>query len=236
MNYSEVVEQLSSQLALDTPPIAVSFVETAPAEVQVFDQEVPSACTFWQRAESGVFYAAAEKHFNCPIGAMTLGFTMPDSVQQQLAGVVEKMTGCGYIAAEEPERIPFVRRSKTGIVYGPLRDFPIDPDLVLMWLTPAQTMLYGEAVGMCHWTETAPKTLFGRPSCAALPMALEQSQSALSLGCMGMRTFTEISEDRLLAVLPGDKVQAFVNALDSTLMANQTMRTFYEEHKAAFIG
>lgn len=235
MNSPQLAEKLASQLRLDTPPIALSFVETAPVGVQVFDQEVPSACTFWRKAEAGVFYASAEKHFNCPIGAMTMGFDMPDSVQQQLGGFVEKMTGCGYIAAEEPGSIPSVKKSKTGIVYGPLRDFPIAPDLVLMWMTPRQAMLYGEAVGMCRWTESNHKAIFGRPACAALPVAFEQSHAALSLGCMGMRTFTEISEDRLLMVLPGEKVQEFVAALESTLMANQTMQAFYEGHKARFV-
>lgn len=57
----------------------------------------------------------------------------------------------------------------------------------------------------------------------------------LSLGCMGMRTFTEISEDRLLAVLPGDRAKEFSDALEQTLTANSAMQDFYEERKTQFV-
>ncbi len=51
---------------------------------------------------------------------------------------------------------------------------------------------------------------------------------------MGMRTFTEISQDRLLAVIPGKKIGEFVDSLQPTLAANENMRTFYENHKGKF--
>lgn len=202
--------------------------------METFDQEVPSACAFWRKAETNVFYASAEKHFNCPIGAMTIGFDMPTNVQENLMGVVQKMFGSGYLSPEETAKIPSVKKKKSGIVYGPLKDFPIEPDLILMWLTPRQAMLYSEAAGTCRWTEELPTAVFGRPSCAALAVAFEHPQSTLSLGCAGMRIFTEISEDRLLAVLRASKAQEFVKALESVAEANVTMRTFYEDHKGQF--
>lgn len=165
---------------------------------------------------------------------MTMGFELPDAVKQNLMDVVQTMFGCNYLSRDEPDKIPGVRKEKTGIVYGPLRDFPLAPDLILLWLTPRQAMLYSEAVGTCRWTQATPTAVFGRPACAALPVALQQSECALSLGCTGMRTFTEISEDRLLAVIPGDKAQEFLTALESTVASNETMRSFYEEHKRQF--
>ena len=56
----------------------------------------------------------------------------------------------------------------------------------------------------------------------------------LSLGCMGMRTFTQIAEDRLLGVLPGDQVEAFLGRLQTTIQANAAMASFYQGHKAKF--
>jgi uncharacterized protein (DUF169 family) len=165
---------------------------------------------------------------------MTMGFHLPDHVQQDLKTFVQKMSGCGYLSPEEPSGIPSIETAKTGIVYGPLKEFPLEPDLIVMWLSPSQAMLYSEATGSCSWTSTSPTAVFGRPACAALPVAFQQSQSALSLGCTGMRTFTEIQEDRLLVVLPGTKAQEFILALDATVNANETMRAFYQEHKAGF--
>ncbi len=234
MKYENAAAQIGSQLALAAPPVALAFVEAPPAGVRNFDQEVPSACTFWRKAETSVFYAPAEKHFNCPIGGMTMGFDMPGAVQENLMELVRKMFGCGYISPEETAKIPSIKKKKTGIVYGPLGNFPIEPDLILMWLTPSQAMLYSEAAGTCRWSDELPAMVFGRPSCAALPVAFGQSQSTLSLGCTGMRIFTDISENRLLAVLPADRLQEFLNGLGSITEANAAMREFYEGHKGKF--
>src|SRR6516225_768167 len=235
MNYDNIATGISSRLQLASPPVAMSFVEAAPTGMAVFDQEVPSACTFWRKAETEVFYAPAEKHFNCPIGAMTMGFDMPKAVQQDLMDVVEMMCGAGYLSPEEAARIPTVKKKKSGIVYGPLRAFTTDPDLVLMWLTPWQAMIYSEAAGTWRWTEAMPTPASGRPSCAALAVALDKSQSTLSLGCLGMRVFTDVSQDQLLAVLPGSKIEEFARALGSVAAANQTMGDFYQAHKAKYV-
>jgi hypothetical protein len=51
---------------------------------------------------------------------------------------------------------------------------------------------------------------------------------------MGMRTFTEIRSDRLMAVIPGLQIRELVEVLKTTLMANESMQEFYENHKAQF--
>lgn len=234
MKYREMAEEISSQLELDIPPIGLSFVETIPGGIPVFDRDTPSACSFWRKAESTVFYAPAEKHFNCPVGSMVMGFDLPEAVRQELKGLVQKMCDANYLSLEEAEKIPSIKKKKSGIVYGPLKDFPMEPDLVLMWLTPRQAMLYSEATGNARWTSSSPATTSGRPACAALPLAWEQGRSTLSLGCMGMRTFTSIPEDKILAVLPGKKIREFLVALRVTLKANQAMQAFYQEQKAKF--
>jgi uncharacterized protein (DUF169 family) len=236
MDYAALAETLTSELQLADPPVALAFVEEPPASIVTLDRQGPSACAFWRWAENGVFYAPAESHLNCPIGAMVMGFDLPEGTQQQLMQLVEMMVGCGYVGADEPASIPTVKKHAAGIVYGPLRGFPIAPDLVLLWLTPTQAMLYSEAVGSCAWTEAAPTAVLGRPACAVLPTALDRGEPSLSLGCTGLRTFTEITQDRLLAAVPGPKLEEFANALDRTVAANAAMQSFYEQHKAQFVG
>ncbi|MBV8819166.1 MAG: DUF169 domain-containing protein [Acidobacteriaceae bacterium] len=234
MQYTDVAEKIGAMLGLATPPVALSFVEGPPEGIATTEQAVPSACSFWRVAETGLFYAPADKHFNCPIGSMTMGFDLPPEVQQNLMGFVQMMTGNGYIAADEPPNIPTVKKQSGGIVYGPLKDFPFEPDVVLCWLTPRQAMLYNEAVGQAHWTEHAPSTPLGRPACAALPTALNSAQPQLSMGCTGMRTFTDISDDRLLVVLPGAKLSELLQSLEATIESNGKMQEFYSQHKASF--
>ena len=231
-----LAQGISSGLQLESPLVALAFVESPPDGVAKFDSEVPSACSFWRKAEEEVFYADAEQHFNCPVGAMVMGFDLPEAVGEQLGGLVEMMGGCQYLAPEEAAKIPSIAKSKNSIVYGPLGSFPLEPDLILMWLTPRQAMFFSEAAGTCSWTESVPTSALGRPACAALPSALNQSRPTLSLGCMGMRTFTEVNQDRMLAVIPGSQGQEFLDRLGTSLSANEAMKEFYEGHKAQFVA
>lgn len=189
---------------------------------------VPSACSFWREAERGVFYAPAENHFNCPVGAMVMGFDLPAQVSQQLGGLVESMCQQGYLALEEPAKIPAMPGHSSGIIYGPLAEMSAQPDVILMWLSPSQAMIYSEATGSASWAG-ALMEVSGRPGCAALPKAVSRYEPGLSLGCTGMRTFTAISDDRMLAVLPGSEAEEFVAALERVVSANVSMGAYYQE-------
>jgi uncharacterized protein (DUF169 family) len=232
MDRADTAERLSTLLSLRNPPIALSFVDAPPDGMAQATKPVPSACTFWRQAEQGTFYAAAAQHFNCPVGSMVMGFELPAEVGEQLGGLVQSMCDAQYLSMDEAAKIPTVGRASAGIVYGPLREFPLDPDLVVLWVNVAQAMLYTEAAGRAAWT-AAPMDVTGRPGCAALPRALADGQPGMSLGCAGMRTFTEVGDDLNLAAIPGSALPGFVDALAGTVESNAKMRDFYSAHKAA---
>jgi len=228
-----LTDQLRETLGLESPPIAIAFVDAAPAGVPAFTDDVPSSCTLWRRAEAGVFYAPAERHFNCAVGAMTMGFPLPERVQGDLMDAVGLMMQNEYITPDEPANMPAVQKQAAGILYGPLDAFPAEPDAVLLWLSPRQAMLLEEAAGGTVWTADAPARVLGRPACAAIPIAMNGGRASLSLGCTGMRTFTEVSDDRMLAVLPGEALGQIGDALAAKAAANEKMAAFYRERKAA---
>jgi uncharacterized protein (DUF169 family) len=232
MSNHTVADRLIRALELDIKPVALSFTDAVPAGVSHPAGPVPSACSFWRMAESHVFYASAEAHHNCPVGAMVMGFPLGQELQQQVGELVTSMCECSYLAAEEGSKIPAVKHAAAGIMYGPLADIPGPPELVLFWLTPRQAMLYNEAAGAASWTSD-PIVSSGRPACAALPSALTTGDPVISWGCMGMRTFTEIPDDCLLAAVPGARLEKFLDDLDRVVAANKTMREFYEGKKAA---
>jgi uncharacterized protein (DUF169 family) len=232
MKHAATAQQLSALLSLQHPPIALTFVDQPPDGIAHTGKAVPSACTFWRQAEQSTFYAAAAQHFNCPVGSMVMGFELPPAVGEQLGGLVQSMCDAQYLSMDEAAKIPTVGRNSAGIVYGPLHEFPLDPDLVLLWVNVAQAMLYSEAAGSAAWT-AAPMGVSGRPGCAALPLALNNGQPGMSLGCAGMRTFTEIGDDMNLAAVPGSTLAGFVDALAGTVESNTAMRSFYAAHKAA---
>jgi uncharacterized protein (DUF169 family) len=229
-------DRLVALLGLSSPPVALSFAQTPPPGVEVFSGAVPSACTLWRLAESAVIYVPAEKHHNCPVGAMTMGFDIPDALMSQLMELAGSMVGCGYLRPEEPTHLPSHKGHKNGIVYGPLAKLSGTPDAVICWLTPRQAMLCREAAGGCEWLGADPQAVWGRPACAVIPIALERSSPALSLGCMGMRVFTGVADDKTLFVVPGVKLDEFLGLLEAAVTANAQMATFYEGQRQKFTG
>jgi len=228
MDLKDTADELEDLLGLQSPAIALAFVDRPPDAVKEFTGEAPSACSFWRSAETGVFFAPARSHGNC-VGAMVMGFSSID-LRESLTESVEMMVGSSYLTPEEVANIPSVAEDRAGIVYGPLRDCPLEPDVVMVWLSPAQAMLFGEAGGNVAWSDSSTGVL-GRPACAALPLALESLRPELSLGCIGMRTFTEVSDDHLLGVLPGAVAASFAESLRATKDANGRMAAHYQERK-----
>lgn len=233
--YQGVTEELTSLLQLQSPPVGLAFVDGQPEGVQQSTDASPSTCAFWRRAEQAVFYADAAQHLNCQVGALVMGFELSDQTMQEIGGLVQTMCDCSYLSADEGDKIPSVGSRAAGVLYGPLSQFPATAAAVVLWLTPRQAMLFNEAAGASSWA-AAPPRINGRPACAALPLALQGAQPALSLGCAGMRTFTEVADDRMLAVIPADRLNQFVDALRVTASANSAMLAYYEQRKAAVAG
>jgi uncharacterized protein (DUF169 family) len=235
MNNHTLSHSLVDSLQLSMSPIALGFMDNAPEGVSVFESAVPSACAFWTRAEKGLFFAKAEAHENCPIGVMTMGFPISLQVMSSLTDFVSKMCGVEYIGAKEPEHIPRMERAAKGILYGPLASFPTHPDLVLVWVNGRQAMLLEEALGTVCWDRMENADAFGRPACGALAISVNESKPTLSFGCSGMRTFTEVQDDKLLASLPGSLLESLPAKLQKTVQANQEMLIFYRHHKAQYV-
>jgi uncharacterized protein (DUF169 family) len=96
-------------------------------------------------------------------------------------------------------------------------------------------MLLNEATDASRWTPDQSGTAsFGRPSCGAIAVAVNRGTPTFSVGCKGMRTFTEIDDDLQLAVVPKPALPNLGARLDATARANAQMAEFYESQKALF--
>lgn len=148
--------------------------------------------------------------------------------------LVGRMTKCGYLREDEPAQIPTnPKPGAKGILYGPLPDFPGEPDAVLLWISPAQAMVLSEATGGAQWGGGNQAAALGRPACAAIPQSAATSQATLSLGCIGMRTFTGIGSDQLLEVVPGKILESFAAEVNRLRAVNDEMEAFYKERAAS---
>src|SRR6185436_4688128 len=108
---------------------------------------------------------------------------------------------------EEVPGIPVLPKTPAAVVYAPLGDTPVDPDVVLFSGPAARVMLLQEAATRAGVAATL--NTLGRPTCMALPAALAHGMVA-STGCVGNRVYTGTEEGELYAAIPGHVLPTLV--------------------------
>jgi uncharacterized protein (DUF169 family) len=219
---------LQSLLGSKLPAIGVSFTSEVPGGVSPLGTTAPASCSYWKLAADGaVFATAAAQHQGCPIGAHTHGVTAAPEKSGELMTMVGTMVQLGYIRMEEVPQIPHrAAGSFQHAVYGPLSKLPIAPELVLVRGTAAQLMLVAEAAQMAGLAAALPT--MGRPTCAALPLASQSGQLAMSLGCVGNRVYTGMPDDEAYVAIPGAALAPLVKWLKGVVTANAELLKFHQ--------
>ncbi len=231
--YQDLAQRFSEYLQLQHRPVGLAFVEEIPEQIPHTARRVPSACTFWRMGEEGVFYAGAEDHQECPIGMLTMGFPMPASDQQRAQDLVQTMASVQYFSPAEVSALPVVKQPHLAIVYGRLDQLPVKPDVVLCILHTQQAMLVAEALGQVNWLQSG-QAAFGRPTCGVIPRTLQTGETSLSFGCVGARTYIDLSPAELVLTIPGEKFAGLVDTLQTIVSANAALAPFHQQQKARF--
>jgi uncharacterized protein (DUF169 family) len=197
------------------------LLQEEPEQIKKFTGTEPSGCSFWRLASEGkTFYTVPSDHYNCPVGAYTHNIDLPAERAQELNGVLGMMFGAGYIKPEEIPGIPRLPQTPKAIAYAPLSDSPLPPDVVLFACRASAAMLLHEAAQRAGATAQVPT--LGRPTCVAIPVAVTKGATA-ELGCIGNRTYTGIADDELYVAIPGAKLDAVSESLDTILSANSAV-------------
>ena len=225
---------LVDELRLERTPVAIAFVDEPPAGIEVMATTVPSACTFWRRAEHRMFYAAADRHQECGVGAMTMGFEVPEDRMPAAMELIGTMVDMGYLDMAETAHLPAVKKPHRGTVYGPLATFPLEPDVALAIVTPAQGMVLAEASDSVTLRAQPGLPTMGRPACAAVAWTANEDTVALSLGCIGARTYVEVPDDRAIVVIPGAALDQIADRLGKLAQVNRDLAAFHQKKKADY--
>jgi uncharacterized protein (DUF169 family) len=216
--------QFADVLQLERRPVAVTYLETAPVGLEKFEGSEPSGCSFWRVAADGrAFYTVPEDHFNCAVGAYTHNITLSPQREQETGLTLKMMFDLGYVKPEEVPQIPRLAKAPAVVVYSPLGDAPVAPDVVLFVCKPQSAMLLNEAINRAGVASGSPA--LGRPTCMALPAALQHG-AIVSLGCIGNRVYTGLSEDQLYCVVRGQDLEAVADALHVVNSANAALSDY----------
>jgi len=224
-NYKELEEQFAHTLRLTRRPVAVTFHETRPPGVTKFTGVEPSSCSFWRLAAEGrTFYTEPADHYNCPVGAYTNNIALPEDRARELDETLRLMTGIGYIQMKDIPDIFKFPGTPLVIIYAPLADTPVDPDVVLFSGRPSSVMLLSEAAQRAGVSAQLP--MLGRPTCMAIPAALAKGAVASS-ACIGNRIYTGLGDDELYAVIPAIDLERVADEVETIAAANLMLAEYH---------
>ena len=161
---------------------------------------------------------------NCSVGSMTHGFKTLDDVanNSDVAALLES----GWVTLDVVPHIPVVTQRPSFVTYGPLRQTPIDPDVVLLRLNPKQVMVMHDAL--------PDMRLEGKPQCHIIAIAKEQNEVAASVGCMLSRVRTNMPNGQMTCAIPASRLADVVERLRATSAADKAVAAYAAEDARRF--
>lgn len=110
------------------------------------------------------------------------------------------------------------------MIYAPLGEMPVDPDVVVLAGRPGRIMLLQEAAVRAQVGSVTP--LFGRPTCMALPAALVHGVVP-STGCIGNRIYTDLGDDELYVAVAGKDLARVAAEIRTIADANTALAEYH---------
>lgn len=216
---------MSEAFGLQQRPIAVSFRDSAPAGVAKFSGVEPSGCSFWRIAAEGrTFYTVQSDHYNCAVGSYTHNISLPQERASELDQTLSLMSNAAYIRIEEVPSIPRLPKTPGVVIYSPLGDTPVEPDVALFLGKPARLSLLLEAAIRAGNTTQTP--FLGRPTCMALA-AVQTTGVAVSSACIGNRVYTDLGEDELYVAIRGKDLSRIGDEAQTIAAANLKLADYH---------
>jgi uncharacterized protein (DUF169 family) len=153
---------------------------------------------------------------------------MPPERARELDHALHVMTSAGYLRMEEVPQIPRLPETPGVVVYAPLAQTPVDPDVVLLWASPAKVMLFQEAA--IRAGAAARFATLARPTCMILPAALSRGTVA-STGCIGNRVYTKLDQTELYVAVSGRDLVRIAGEAAVVRSANEALFEYHQRRK-----
>ncbi len=219
-NWKEIDQKLQEHLRLRTLPLAFTFLEgkselekidklRRPKHQIFFCQMVTTARTF------GMTMGAVEEDFYSPACAGMLGLSeRPDYVMDG------RFKGVFWVEHQKDGQkceslFPTIPGKKgKAVALAPLKQGKFDPELVLLYGTPAQMII---AVNALQWKDYQVMQFHcvGEGACSDLfARCYVEKKPQLSLPCYGERTYGHVAEDELAMALPAESVGKIIEGLE----------------------
>ncbi len=232
LDYSAIELQIGEALRLTRRPVAVAFRDVPPPGVPKFAGQEPSGCSFWRLASGSMtFYTIPSDQENCALGGHIHNIPLMPERSGEYEKAMSLMTSNGYIKMEDILSIPRLKQPPNVIVYAPLGDTPVHPDLVIFVVRAMQTMILQEAalrtgIGL----QLSP---LGKPACMSLPAVLADGM-VTSAGCIGSRVYTDLRDDELYLIVQGRVLRKISDEVQVIAEANSKMIEYHRKQRKSY--
>jgi uncharacterized protein (DUF169 family) len=223
--YQETARILSESLNLSQPPVAISFTESVPPGIGEHAGRVAAGCRFWEDAAHSTFLTTAADHSLCAIGVYTHNLAASAGQQTDLIDALQVFSDLGYVRPQDLPLIPVLANQPRFVVYAPLAETPVPPNVVVLFINANQSLILSEAT---QQVENQNPPAMGRPACAVVPEVMNTGRAALSLGCCGARAYLDILTDEVaIFAIPGAKLEAYAERIEALSKANALLSKFH---------
>ena len=224
--YANTAAVLMETLDLHQAPVAICFADSVPPGIDAPAAPVPAGCRFWEDAATAPLATSAPDHSLCAIGVHTHNLQPSPAQQTDLHDALAVFRELGYVREEDLALIPVLESKPKHVLYSPLAETPLPPDVVLLFVNANQTLILSEAAQQVE-NQNAPA--MGRPACAVVPQVMNTGRAALSLGCCGARAYLDIlTDDVAVFAIPGVKLEAYTQRIEALTKANAVLSAFHQ--------
>ena len=224
-DYAKLAEALTTSLKLSQSPVAVCFADEVPASIPMHRGSAPAGCRFWEDGTTTTFATSLADHSLCAIGVYTHNLEPPAAHHADLMDALRVFGDLGYVTPHDMPFISVLKSCPAHVIYAPLAQTPVAPDVVLLFVKVNQALILTEAT---QQVENQIPPAMGRPACAVIPQVMNTGRAALSLGCCGARAYLDVlTDDVALFALPGAKLPLYTERIATLANANAVLAKFH---------
>jgi uncharacterized protein (DUF169 family) len=206
MSYREVSDELEKILRLKTAPVAVKLYKDAkdlpkePVDYKVNLCQLVSTARYQGKQSGGV-----PELMICSMGASCVGLIdTPEAITsgQAAVGAYCKDIECGKTFMANTFRLGDKGKQYAGINVQPLKTAKEDPDVVVMYVNPAQIMRLVHACAYDNGEKVAADTVCEAALCSSIGYVIENNKPVIAFPCAGDRIFGGTQNDEVVFAAP----------------------------------
>jgi len=218
MKSKSLSEKLEKILGLESPPIAVKIIKSEYPMPGIATPEKKSRyCQLLMLARRGYTYKLTPETIACPASKAALGFdVLPEKISSGKMLCALGLFENEEAAAETMRMMPRLKlRAAKAIVAGPLENFPLEPDVIIieslpehiMWLCLARIFREG---GRLNFSSS----IF---QCCCVDVTVVPyltGEVNISPGCYGCREATDAPPEHMFMGIPAKLLEEITESLE----------------------